>query len=103
MAARSTTAGTPVKSCMRTRSGVKAISVVDAAPGLLARGPAGHRLDVGGVDVAPVLVAEEVLEDDLHRVGQPGDVEPTGEGVEAVDGEAPVADGEGGAGGEAVG
>jgi hypothetical protein len=27
MAARSTTAGTPVKSCMRTRSGVKAISV----------------------------------------------------------------------------
>ena len=32
MAARSTTAGTPVKSCMRTRSGEKAISVEEAIP-----------------------------------------------------------------------
>ncbi len=32
MAARSTTAGTPVKSCMSTRSGVKAISVADTDP-----------------------------------------------------------------------
>ncbi|MGZ4836724.1 MAG: response regulator, partial [Terriglobales bacterium] len=32
MAARSTTAGTPVKSCSSTRLGVKEISVVGAAP-----------------------------------------------------------------------
>ncbi len=51
MAARSTTAGTPVKSCMRTRSGVKAISGVVAGAGAVGAGgcgPAGHRLDVGG-------------------------------------------------------
>ncbi len=84
MAARSTTPGTPVKSCMSTRSGVKAISVVDGDPSLLASGPAGHGLDVGGVDLASVLVAEEVLEEDLHRIGQPGDVEAAGEGVESV-------------------
>ena len=32
MAARSTTQGTPVKSCMRTRSGVRAISAASSAP-----------------------------------------------------------------------
>ena len=32
MAARSTTAGTPVKSCMSTRSGLKAISVGESDP-----------------------------------------------------------------------
>ena len=37
MAARSTTAGTPVKSCMRTRSGLKAISCASSPP--RCRGP----------------------------------------------------------------
>ncbi len=103
MAARSTTPGTPVKSCMRTRSGVKAISVVGCNPCLLAARPAGHGFDVGGVDLASVFVAEEVLEQNLHGVGQAGDVEPAGQGVESVHLEAPVADGDRGAGGEAVG
>ena len=91
MAARSTTPGTPVKSCMSTRSGVKAISAASEppTPGARVARPTGHGLDVGGVDLAPVLVAEQVLEQDLHGVGQPGDVEPVGEGVEPVDLEVP--------------
>ena len=47
--------------------------------------PAGHRLDVGGRDGDPVLVAEEVLQDDLDGVGQSGDVEAVGEGVDPED------------------
>ena len=77
--------------------------MVGRDPGLLAAGPAGHGFDVGGVDLAPVLVAEEVLEEDLHGVGEAGHVESAGQGVESVDLEAPVADGDRGAGGEAVG
>ena len=36
------------------------------------------------MDLAAVLVPEEVLEEDLHGVGQAGDVESTGQGVESV-------------------
>ncbi len=72
-------------------------------PGLLTAGPARHGFDVRGVDLAPVFVTEEVLEQDLHGIGQAGDVESTGQGVESVYLEAPVADGDRGAGGEAVG
>ena len=42
MAARSTTAGTPVKSCIRMRAGAKAISVLGLGVGV----PAGQGLDV---------------------------------------------------------
>ena len=49
-------AGTPVKSCMSTRSGVKAISAASSLAEPVALGtvaPPGHRLDVGGVDGRP--------------------------------------------------
>ena len=72
-------------------------------PSLLARDPVRHRLDVGGMDLAAVLVTKEVLEKDLHGIGQAGDVETTGQGVEPVHLESLVADGDRGAGGEAVG
>ena len=68
MAARSTIAGTPVRSCMSTRSGLKPIS----PPGVCAAGAggAGHGLDVGCVDVHPVLVAQQVLQKDLQAERQ---------------------------------
>ncbi len=72
-------------------------------PSLLASDPVRHRLDVGGMDLAPVLVTKEVLEKDLHGIGQAGDVETAGQGVEPVHLESLVADGDRGAGGEAVG
>ena len=68
MAARSTTAGTPVKSCSSTRAGMKAISLL----GLRLRVPVGQRLDVLGADGQAVLVAEQVFEEDLERERQPG-------------------------------
>ena len=88
MAARSTTPGTPVKSCISTRSGVRAISAASVAADAVALGvdaPAGHRLDVGAVDGQAVLVAEQVLQHDLDRVGQAGHVEPVGQGVDPED------------------
>ena len=83
MAARSTTPGTPVKSCMSTRSGVRAIScAASPAPcpwpsGFVA--PGGHGHDVVGRDVGTVLVAQQVLEDDLDGVGEALDVVAVGE------------------------
>ena len=67
IAARSTTAGTPVKSCSSTRAGVKAISFCT----LRRHVPAGERLDVLGIDEPRVLAAQQVLEQDLQRVRQP--------------------------------
>ena len=64
--ARSTTAGTPVKSCSSTRAGVKAISFSAAGAWI----PARQRRDVVGLDEAAVLVAQQVLEQDLQRVRQ---------------------------------
>ena len=81
IAARSTTPGTPVKSCITTRAGVKAIS----SDGLGVVVPAGERLDVLLADGDAVLVAQEVLEQDLQRERQPGDVELRLQRVEAVD------------------
>ena len=69
MAARSTTAGTPVKSCSSTRAGVNAISFCPPA----GRVPVRERPDVLRRDERAVLVAEQVLEEDLERVRQPRD------------------------------
>ncbi|MDQ1132351.1 hypothetical protein QE386_000946 [Pseudoxanthomonas winnipegensis] len=41
--------------------------------------PLGHRLDVLGRDADPVLAAQQVLQQDLHGVGQAGDVEALAE------------------------
>ena len=70
MAARSTTAGTPVKSCISTRAGRKAISRSEA-PRLQ---PARHGLDVVDRDRAAVLVAQQVFEQHLQRERQARDV-----------------------------
>ncbi len=91
MAARSTTAGTPVKSCSSTRAGVKAISLSGLAFGV----PVGQGRDVGGADGLAVLGAEEVFQEDLERERQAGRVGVfLGDGVEAVDGVVAVADAE---------
>ena len=65
--------------------------------------PVGQPLDVLRADGAVSLGPQQVLEQDLQRVGQPGDVEALGERVEAVDLEAALADLEFGPGGEAIG
>ena len=67
IAARSTTAGTPVKSCSSTRAGVKADLLLRARCDV----PAGQRLDVVGVNESAVFVAQQVLEQDLQRIRQP--------------------------------
>ena len=54
--------------------------------------PGGERLDVGGADADPVLVAEQVLEQDLQGERQAGDVELRLQRVEPVDLERAVAD-----------
>ena len=82
IAARSTTAGTPVKSWSRTRLGRKAIS----RDGIALGSQRGQALDVVGGDGDAVLVAEQVFQQDLQRERQPGRVEPGGlQGVEPVD------------------
>ena len=63
MTARSTTAGTPVRSCMITRDGMNGISASAATPGR----HDGERLDVGRLDDAAAGVAEQVLEQDPDR------------------------------------
>ena len=67
MAARSTTAGTPVKSCISTRAGRKAISLLDLA---LVCSQSATADDVVLGDGAAVFVAQQVFEQHLHRVGQ---------------------------------
>ena len=47
--------------------------------------PAGDRLDVGGRDRDAVLEPQHVLQQDLDRVGQAGDVEALLQGVEPED------------------
>ena len=99
IAARSTTAGTPVKSCSSTRAGMNAISL--AGVGL--RIPAGERADVRFLDLLAVLVAQQVLEQDAQRERQPPRREP---GLlqrgELVDLELAFPDVEGGLAAEAV-
>ena len=67
MVARSTTHGTPVKSCMSTRAGVNWISTLGSALGV----PGAQRADVVGGDVRAVLGAQQVLQQDLQAVRQP--------------------------------
>ena len=80
MAARSTTAGTPVKSCMSTRSG-RERQLARSSPAA-SRGPPGssHQAATASTwaarDLHPVLVPEQVLEQHLDGVGQPADAEP---------------------------
>ena len=66
MVARSTTQGTPVKSCMITRAGVNWISVLGSACG--SQLPSDG--DVVGGDVGAVLGAQQVLQQDLQAERQ---------------------------------
>ena len=67
IAARSTTAGTPVKSCISTRPGMNAMS--PAGPG-----QRGERAHVVVGDVAGTGAAQQVLEQDQHGLREPGEV-----------------------------
>ena len=95
IAARSTTAGTPVRSCMRTRAGLNWISVSGSA----VRVPVRQGSDVIGGDVQPVLGAQQVLQQDLEAVRQ---VTRAVNGVQPVYLVARPADGEIGAAAKAV-
>ena len=75
----------------------------DLLGGFVGGVPGGQRLDVPGADRFPVLVAQQVLEQDLQREGQPRDIEPGLKSVEPVDLVLPVADAQRGAGVKAVG
>ena len=68
MAARSTTAGTPVKSCISTRAGRKAIS----RSLLRVLQPVRHAANVVGGDGAAVLVTQQIFEQHLQRERQAG-------------------------------
>ncbi len=67
------------------------------------RVPGGHGLDVLWADrLPPILVAEQVLQQDLHRVGQVRDVEALAQPGQAAVRVGLVADGELAAGGERI-
>ena len=65
MVARSTMAGTPVKSCSSTRAGMKAISFSGVA-GL----PVGQRLNVRRVNEAAVFAAQKIFQQNAQRKGE---------------------------------
>ncbi len=66
MAARSTTSGTPVKSCKSTRAGLNGISTGGRCAGL----PAGQVLDVLLGDLKAVAIAQGRLQQHADREGQ---------------------------------
>ena len=70
MAARSTTAGTPVKSCSTTRAGLKGISTSATAVRL----PAGQVLDVVLGHLVAVAVPQHRFQQHADRVRQPADL-----------------------------
>ncbi len=74
----------------------------DLDAGLGGRVPAGDRLDVGGADRDAVLEPQHVLQQDLDRVGQAGDVEALLQRVEAEDLELAPAHLEGRTGAEGI-
>ena len=90
IAARSTTQGTPVKSCSSTRAGMNEISFCAGRR----RVPRRQRADVVGLDERVVFAAQQVLEQDLQRKRQPRDAgNPPLERGQAVDGDGVSADG----------
>jgi hypothetical protein len=70
MAARSTTAGTPVKSCSRTRAGRNGISSRAGAFRVIGRQP----LDVLLAYRKTIEVSKQPFEQDLDRDREPGNV-----------------------------
>ena len=70
IAARSTTHGTPVKSCSTTRAGLNGISTCAGARGL----PAGERLHVLFRHLVAVAVAQQRFQQHADRIGQGGHV-----------------------------
>ena len=64
--------------------------------------PAGNRLDVRRQHVHPVLVPEQVLQQDLHRIGQAGQVEALAQAGQAGIGVGLAGDLELAAGGEGI-
>ena len=83
IAARSTTHGTPVKSCSRTRAGMKEISF---SPIVFGSQPASARMS-SRLDERVVLAPQQVLEQDLQRERQPLDIGEPGlrQGGQAVE------------------
>ena len=65
MAARSTTQGTPVKSCNSTRAGMKLISLATDPPRA-----ARDIFDIGGGHAAAVFLAQQVFQQDFGRERQ---------------------------------
>ena len=98
IAARSTTAGTPVKSCISTRAGWNGISIDGSA---FASQLAIASTSSAATELA-VLEPERVLQQHLERVGQARDVELRLQRVEPVDLVLAAADLEGRARAEAV-
>jgi hypothetical protein len=81
-------------------AGRAVLDLLGGAPLLL---PVDQRLDVGAGDGLAVLEAEQVLEQHLHREGEPGDVAEGGGGLlEGVIGVGPGADLQVGAGSKGV-
>ena len=81
MTARSTTAGNAGEVLEQDAGGHER----DLRLGGGARPPGQQRLDVGRLDDAAAGVPEQVLEQDLDRDRQRGEVDPVGDGVEPVD------------------
>jgi hypothetical protein len=86
-----------------TPAGNDAVQVRQVVPLNRTDGPSLQGTTSIGFDVRVVARAEDVLEQDPERVGQPRDVEAGLERVEAVDLDLAVADGERRASGERVG
>ena len=99
MAARSTTAGTPVKSCNSTRLGMNAIS----CDGDALAGPGGQRANVVGLHRLAVFAAEQVLQQNAERVRQvAGGAALLFQSVKTVDFKFPLAHAEDGTTAKAV-
>ena len=88
IAARSTTAGTPVKSCISTRAGVNAISLLGSAA---ASQSASAAMSAALTEPLPSR-AQQVLEQDLQRERQSRDVEALLKRIQPEDLEAPAPD-----------
>ena len=79
IAARSTTAGTPVKSCISTRAGRNGDLALRTAA------PTRQRRDIVRPDERRSLVAKQILQQDLQRVREPGDTELVFQAIQPKD------------------